>query len=284
MYSYTGAWENETLEINILDIYPLYHAHGMDFDGKYDFDYNYALDNGYNLGDFRLGLIHSHCNTGVFFSSPDTEELKGNSENHPFYLSLITNNKNEWCGKVCIEHKKEVVESGNLTYRSTEGYLVSKAINQNKVVKEHIIFDCDIYYNTPEVAPDFSERVQEIIKQKPVPVIKKYTPQTYDYNALYKDAFSDIDSIEEDWDKEIDWFFNVEGNTLEELAVAGHYDGVIFGPEALFVFMDACQYHLTNDLKKDLMKGILKRLEHYDTLFAKNLKKDYERFIKKIAK
>ena len=254
----------------------------MSFDGIYDFDYNYPLDNGYNLDSFRLGLLHSHCQTAVFFSGPDTQELKENAANHPFYVSLITNNRNEWCGKICIEEKREVRESGKVSYRSTTGDIVSKSINETKVIKDYIIFDCDIYYNTPDVNADFRDRVQEIIDSRPKAVVKKYNPQVYDYNQLYQDAFDD--KFTDTWDEQIDWFFNVANNTLEELAVSGDYEESTFGPEALMVFIDACQIHLLKGQEKELINAVLKRLEHYSTPFAKQLKKDYERYTKKVTK
>jgi hypothetical protein len=60
IYQFVGDWENKTLEIEILDIYPLHKTHGMAFDSDFNFDYNYAIDKGYDIGDIRIGLIHSH--------------------------------------------------------------------------------------------------------------------------------------------------------------------------------------------------------------------------------
>lgn len=60
LYTFTGDWLDETLEINVLDIYPLVQAEGYSFDGSFDFDYNYAIEQGYDIENMRIGLCHSH--------------------------------------------------------------------------------------------------------------------------------------------------------------------------------------------------------------------------------
>lgn len=66
--------------------------------------------------------------------------------------------------------------------------------------------------------------------------------------------------------------------------MSGDYEESTFGPEALMVFMDACQINLLKGQEKELINAVMKRLEHYSTPFAKQLKKDYERYIKKVTK
>lgn len=53
-------------------------------------------------GDWSMSLIHSHNSMSVFFSGPDCEELTDNAANFNYYLSLIVNNKNEYCARIAF--------------------------------------------------------------------------------------------------------------------------------------------------------------------------------------
>lgn len=281
MYTFTGSWENKDLEIEVVDIYPLHHAHGMAFAGKYDFDYNYAIDKGYELDEFRIGLLHSHCNAGVFFSGPDMEELKENAKHHPFYISLITNNKGEWCGKICIEKSSEITETGTATFRNTFGDVVTKKIHNKKTVNDYVIFDCDVWFSLPQVDDVFSSRVSEIIEDKKkidaAKAVVKYNPnksQHYSYDDIYNDAFKP-----KVWEQEIGWFFSTVDMTLDQIANVGHYTSETYGPDVLLQFLENCKFAISDKLAKDIIAAVVDKFKGYNTSFSKDLIKEYNGYV-----
>jgi len=281
MYTFTGSWENQDLEIEVVDIYPIHHAHGTNFEGKYDFDYNYALDKGYELDGFRIGLIHSHISMSVFFSGPDMEELKENAKEHPFYLSLITNNKGEWCGKICIAQSREITETGTSTFRNTFGDLVRKKIHTKKTIEDYIIFDCDMWFSLPEVDDVFSSRVSEIIEAKKkvdaAKAVVKYNPgksQHYSYDDIYKDAFKP-----KVWEQEIGWFFSTLDVSLDQIADSGHYTDDMYGPDVLLQFIENCKYSVSDKLAKDILLSVIDTFKGYNTPFSNTLIKEYNGYI-----
>lgn len=73
----------------------------------------------------RWGHVHSHNNMEVFFSGTDLSELADNTPQHMMYLSIITNNKTNFDGRLCYQVKETVKTirttrlkaDGNLDYR-----------------------------------------------------------------------------------------------------------------------------------------------------------------------
>jgi hypothetical protein len=88
--------------------------------------------------NWKIGLIHSHNSMSTFFSGTDLEEIYENSKAHNYYLSIITNNKNELIGKIAIQTK--IINNVKVEYRGIdeEGY-------------EYIVKEDKIDKNTSEV-------------------------------------------------------------------------------------------------------------------------------------
>jgi len=99
----------------------------------------------------------------VFFSGTDEAELRENSANHNFYLSIIVNNKHEIIGKVGIKSSNnlpENIEEIGYTALDEEGreYVLEKVITEKQDSK-FFEYDCEIKFEEPEiqVSDEFKE-------------------------------------------------------------------------------------------------------------------------------
>ena len=99
----------------------------------------------------------------VFFSGTDEAELRENSANHNFYLSVIVNNKHEIIGKVGIKSSNnlpENIEEIGYTALDEEGkeYVLEKVITEKQDGK-FFEYDCEIKFEEPEiqVSDEFKE-------------------------------------------------------------------------------------------------------------------------------
>lgn len=99
----------------------------------------------------------------VFFSGTDEAELRENSANHNFYLSVIVNNKHEIIGKVGIKSSNnlpENIEEIGYTALDEEGkeYVLEKVITEKQDSK-FFEYDCEIKFEEPEiqVSDEFKE-------------------------------------------------------------------------------------------------------------------------------
>ena len=113
--------------------------------------------------NWKVGHIHSHHSMSVFFSGTDEAELRENSANHNFYLSVIVNNKHEIIGKVGIKSSNnlpENIEEIGYTALDEEGkeYVLEKVITEKQDSK-FFEYDCEIKFEEPEiqVSDEFKE-------------------------------------------------------------------------------------------------------------------------------
>lgn len=128
---------------------------------------------------WKMAHIHSHNNMAVFFSGTDMSELEDNAPNHNFYLSLIVNNRMDFCAKVCFI--ATTTENREVSFfakdENGENY-VYKRDNVNSNVEELVIYDCNIH--TPQLESleeSFIGQVDGIIKaaEKPKTYFKSTT-------------------------------------------------------------------------------------------------------------
>lgn len=130
--------------------------------------------------DWKMAHIHSHNNMAVFFSGTDWGELEDNAPNHNFYLSLIVNNRMDFCAKVCFIADTDT-EEVKLSYFAKDEHGNRYEYGKHAVTTKKdklIVYDCDI--KTPELnKPDesFMKSVAHII-EKAKPKHIPYTPPT----------------------------------------------------------------------------------------------------------
>lgn len=189
-YTYTGTFEDGTLEIKCVDIFP------MDIGSRTytEFDMSpdviaYMTDRP-ELLDCQIGLAHSHNSMATFFSGTDTNTLaqEGNDRNH--FVSLIVNNEGAYTAAITrkLIIKNEI--NSNYTYNTfgdeersgTHKYTeetVSIVYNMLDIVKEG---------NEAYSFQDIDDRLDAIRKAKKDDYFKNSFPPSVPYTPS-KDPF-----------------------------------------------------------------------------------------------
>jgi len=119
-----------------------------------------------------FGLIHSHCDMGVFFSATDIGELEENAKNYRYYLSVVTNNRGHYTAKVIRSTKEDITT--NLLNRAGDSYSLS--ITSNVLIEN----DCEIYTYKEPIPEYFEKRYKEVQEEKKKNVIT--TPNASSYS------------------------------------------------------------------------------------------------------
>lgn len=142
---------------------------------------NEALDLGYQDGSISIGHIHSHNTMAVFFSGTDTTEIKDNSQNHFYYLSLIVNNFMDFKAKIATRGTYEYTFEQEIDVMSKDElgntYVIDKeTIKIDKKEDIVYIYDCEIISNQPalNVSTSWADRVKALI-EKAAAKAKQYT-------------------------------------------------------------------------------------------------------------
>ncbi len=119
----TSAYTEYEFDENIMDMYDMYPD---------------ALDD-----QWRLGHIHTHHNMKAYFSGTDNQELKDNTPNHAYYLSLIVNFDKSYCARLCFMGTREVKGTSSVSVKGIK--LSSHLCNNNKVDREeNVIYAIDL--------------------------------------------------------------------------------------------------------------------------------------------
>lgn len=136
-YTHSGSYEEGTLEIRCVDIFP------MDIGSQTytEFDMSpdviaYMADHP-ELLDCQMGLIHSHNSMPSFFSGTDTATLReeGNDRNH--FVSLIVNNAGTYTAAITRRLREKRVINTTFTYRTFDD--VEKTGTRSVEVEEEVI-------------------------------------------------------------------------------------------------------------------------------------------------
>lgn len=160
--------------------------------------------------EYRLGLIHSHVNMGVFFSGTDISELQDNAKNYDYYLSLITNNMNQFVAKIAFIGEEEVVTKKKLSiFNSIKGILKSKEYDE-EINKEEVVFTCNVDIDKEGITVNYDDIDNRVhaIKTKKEAEAKRIVQSSYksmnnqqsfnfpqnhqSYRKYYQDDFIDI--------------------------------------------------------------------------------------------
>ena len=119
----TSAYTEYEFDENIMDMYDMYPD---------------ALDE-----QWRLGHIHTHHNMKAYFSGTDNQELKDNTPNHAYYLSLIVNFDKSYCARLCFMGTREVKGTSSVSVKGIK--LSSHLCDNNKVDREEdVIYAIDL--------------------------------------------------------------------------------------------------------------------------------------------
>ena len=167
-YTYSGSFEEGTLEIKCVDIFP------MDIGSQTytEFDMSpdvvaYMTDHP-ELLNCQMGLIHSHNNMATFFSGTDTATLReeGNDRNH--FVSLIVNNAGTYTAAITRKITEKKVISSTFVYRTFDD-IEKTGTRTVEVEEEAIVYNMLNIVKEGEVTEPFleiNERLEVIKKNK----------------------------------------------------------------------------------------------------------------------
>ena len=209
-YTYSGSYEEGTLEIRCVDIFPM----DIGSQAYTEFDMSpdviaYMTDHP-ELLDCQMGLIHSHNNMATFFSGTDTATLmeEGNDRNH--FVSLIVNNAGTYTAAITRRLREKRVINTTFTYRTFDD--VEKTGTRSVEVEEEVIaYNMLSIIKEGEVVEPFleiDERLEAIKKSKAKVAPTKaplsttsyhgglpFTPPTYQGNSKEVSRVARQDSL-----------------------------------------------------------------------------------------
>lgn len=218
-YNVDGSIKDpENLTLTLEDILPMHK--GTTGYTEYTFDervINHMMDTP-ESDEWKMGHIHSHNNMNVYFSGTDWSELEDNSPNHNFYLSLIVNNKMEFCAKVAFIIETDS-EEASFVAKDENGakYSFSKeSLKQKKLVT----YDCEIICpdNTLNVGDSFKKKVTGIIEDARKKAVASRTATKTVYTGFGKSKVVPVNTREPQnrWD---DWNNNLfDSRTNQHIA------------------------------------------------------------------
>ena len=128
------------------------------------------------LEDIELGQLHSHCGLSttssgsgkyrtlqsIETSSDDAADLMHKALNKNEYLSLITNNRNEWSGRCAREVNVSIPSFiTKVTHRDINGQMVTKDVTVPESKERYIEYNECVFinYNKDILEDDFLQQV-----------------------------------------------------------------------------------------------------------------------------
>lgn len=167
-YTYSGSFEEGTLEIRCVDIFPM--DIGSQIYTEFDMSPDvvaYMTDHP-ELLNCQMGLIHSHNNMATFFSGTDTATLReeGNDRNH--FVSLIVNNAGTYTAAITRKITEKKVISSTFIYRTFDD-IEKTGTRTVEVEEEAIVYNMLNIVKEGEVTEPFleiNERLEVIKKNK----------------------------------------------------------------------------------------------------------------------
>lgn len=183
-YTYSGSFEEGTLEIRCVDIFPM----DIGSQAYTEFDMSpdviaYMTDHP-ELLNCQMGLIHSHNNMATLFSGTDTATLReeGNDRNH--FVSLIVNNAGTYTAAVTRKFTEKKVINSTFVYRTFED--IEKTDTRTvEVEEETIVYNMLDIVKEGEITEPFleiSERLEAIKKSKAEMAATKASFSTIPYH------------------------------------------------------------------------------------------------------
>jgi len=192
-YTPTGEFEDNSLQINCVDILPMDIGSTTytEFDMSPDV-ISYMAENP-ELLDCKMGLIHSHNNMQSFFSGTDLNTLKSEGKDRNHFVSLIVNNAGTYTAAITRKIKYKSIR--NLSY---EGFNGTVDIPEKEVIEgeELEYFYLDVIKEEESENPFYTidSRLNEIRDSKKKTAPKTSTPQ-YTYPNIYNDTVNSKNTL-----------------------------------------------------------------------------------------
>lgn len=117
-YTYKGSFEENNLEIECVDIFPMDIGSSAYTEFEMSPDVISYMTLHPELLDCQMGLIHSHNHMATFFSGTDLSTLReeGNDRNH--FVSLIVNNAGSYTAAITSKIKRKRTIHSIFTYKT----------------------------------------------------------------------------------------------------------------------------------------------------------------------
>lgn len=171
------------LEFTVEFIYPMDIGSSTYTEHKWEGSLMEAYDISEEAIECSFGHLHSHHVMGTTFSQTDMQELKDNSHNFNFYVSLIVNFANKYSCKIAFPSKTEITKKFSL--KDSLGKLFNKQLKTEE--KSIVIGDLEV--EIEEVAEEnnwLSDRITAL-KADPKRTVGKLGYEAYDYPDSYYD-------------------------------------------------------------------------------------------------
>jgi hypothetical protein len=161
---------------------------------KYDGKLVDAFDICEDALECDMALIHSHNSMSAFFSGTDEKELKDNSANYNYYLSLVVCFDKEWVCKVAIPSVSKVVTENTIKNSAGKPAILTTSSEEKRL----LLGDLTVEFENKTQSFDWlSEKIKELKVVKPT-VIQKFA---YPKNNCFVDTFDDVKQYYNRYDK-----------------------------------------------------------------------------------
>lgn len=238
----------EELEIEAHAMYPMDIGTSgyteYDFEAEQTFDmhdyYPEILDKGWDMGH-----MHTHHNMNAYFSGTDEQELKDNTPNHAYYLSLIVNFAKKYVARLCVMGTRKVSGQSSVAYKGLDEKDATNISNIGYEQEVVYAIDLDVTFDDDQIP--FMKEVSKIkARKREQEKLRRDSRQAMHkeamgmrYNRLDTPRFSEVKS----WNES----FNLPGQT-------SMFDDNKFDPYSNFMpdeelAKDFCYKVLSNDLE-----------------------------------
>jgi len=158
-YKYEGSLlDINNLRAEVVDILPLDIGSAGFTSNEFPKEYSEFLLKNPHMMEYNHGIVHSHNNMGVFFSGTDNEALAKISDQYAGLISLIVNNKGEYCAKLGVYIKADRVD--NITVRDID--YKDKVLSENVSVGYVKVYNAKIEKEVINVDLSFQNRIYNL--------------------------------------------------------------------------------------------------------------------------
>lgn len=157
----------ETIDIEAFAMYPMdigtagYTEYEFDVEQTMDMHdyYPEILEKGWDMGH-----MHTHHNMKAYFSGTDEQELRDNTPQHAYYLSLIVNHAKQYVARLCVMGKRVISGESGVSYKGIDG---EDAVNKSDIKQEQdIVYAVDLDVTFDDHCDEFMAQILKIPERK----------------------------------------------------------------------------------------------------------------------
>jgi hypothetical protein len=153
----------ETIDIEAFAMYP------MDIGTPGYTEYDFQAEETFDMHDYYpeivkeswdMGHMHTHHTMKAYFSGTDEQELKDNTPQHAYYLSLIVNHAKEYVARLCVMGKRIISGESGVSYTGIDGKSATNKANIKQ--KQDIVYVINLEVAFDDHQHMFMEQVHRI--------------------------------------------------------------------------------------------------------------------------